>query len=107
MLRMIRFQIVFASAILALAACAPTAIVSSEGTQPTPVIEQVAAPRPSTYPHCNVNDVQLQFGFGSPLPVDAFISAELPDTLRPAGGSEDDAKRFCVRDHGQRDARCA
>jgi hypothetical protein len=92
MLRLMKFQIVLVLFVLGLAACAPTTIVSSSGTQPTPVIEtqeavQDATAAPTVAPataavaqaQLNVQDVQIQIGVGSPIPVDAFVSAELPD----------------------------
>jgi len=89
MLRLIKSQFILVAAVLVLAACAPTAIVSSSGVQPTPVVETQEAVQPATavpttapreLPKLKVHDVQMQIGVGSPFPVDAFISAELPDT---------------------------
>jgi hypothetical protein len=88
MLRLIKFQIVLVLLVFTLAACAPAVIVSSSGVQPTPIVEteevaQVATivPTPAAVdlPEMKVSDVQMQIGVGSPIPVDAFISAELPD----------------------------
>jgi hypothetical protein len=59
MLRLIKSQFVFVVAVVALAACAPTTIVSSVGIQPTPVVEEVAA-----LPVMQVHDVQMQIGVG-------------------------------------------
>jgi hypothetical protein len=88
MSRLMKFQIALVLFVLVLAACAPTTIVSSSGTQPTPAIETQEAVQTATtvpivtaveLPKLKVNDVQTQIGVGSPIPVDAFISAELPD----------------------------
>jgi hypothetical protein len=88
MLRLIKFQIVLALLVFAATACAPTTIVSSSGTKPTPIVEteevvQAATVIPTAAavesPKLKVHDVQIQIGIGSPIPVDAFISAELPD----------------------------
>jgi hypothetical protein len=89
MSRLIKFQIVLVLLVFALAACAPSAIVSVSGTKPTAVIETVEATSaeataiPTTaavdLPLLKVSHVQIEIGVGSPIPVDAFISAELPD----------------------------
>jgi hypothetical protein len=91
MFRLFRIQIVLVLVVLSLAACAPTAIQSASGIKPTVLIETVetkptnATAVPTTVaavelPQLKVHDVQLKIGVGSPIPVDAFISAELPDT---------------------------
>ncbi len=89
MFSMTKFQIVLVLVVSALSACAPTAISSVSGTQPTVLVETVeatskdATATPSAaaveLPRLQVHDVQMQIGVGSPIPVDAFISAELPD----------------------------
>jgi hypothetical protein len=121
MLRLIKFQIVLALLVFASAACAPATIVPSVGVKPTPVVEtenpaQVPTVAPSApaaeLPKMKVHDVQMQIGVGSPIPVDAFISAELPDicaqlaevkmtqkdftfdvTLRVTPGTRDECRR--------------
>ena len=75
--------------VLALAACSPAAIQSVSGTMPTAVVETVeaaltdATPVPTAaavdLPLLKVSHVQIDIGIGSPIPVDALISAELPD----------------------------
>ncbi len=89
MLRLIKFQIVLVLLVFTLAACVPAVIVSSSGVQPTPIVEikevaQAATATPVAtiieLPELKVNDVQMQIGVGSPIPVNAFISGELPDT---------------------------
>ena len=81
MLRLIKFQSLLVVLVFALAACAPSTITSASGTPPTAVVETVKNPAPVIeLPRLKVNDVQLQIGVGSPIPVDAFISAELPDS---------------------------
>jgi len=60
---------------LMLGACAPADAVivsASTGVAPTPVA--------SAFKLMPVAAVQIEIGIGSPIPVDAFISAELPDT---------------------------
>lgn len=89
MFRLIKSQTVLVLVVLALSACAPTVITSVSGTRPTVLVETVeatlaeATATPVTaavaLPQLKVNDVQMQIGVGSPIPVDAFISAELPD----------------------------
>jgi hypothetical protein len=90
MFRWIKSQIVLVLVVLALSACAPAVITSVSGTQPTVLVETVEATLTEAtatpvaaaveLPQLKVNDVQMQIGVGSPIPVDAFISAELPDT---------------------------
>ena len=63
---------------LTLAACAPaasTSAVEAAAVQPTAV-----APATTHLKDMSVADVQIEIGVGSPIPVDAFISGELPDT---------------------------
>ena len=89
MSRLIKLQIVLVLLVFALAACLPTAISSVSGTKPTVVVETVEAmPAEATaipttaavdLPSLKVSHVQIEIGVGSPIPVDAFISAELPD----------------------------
>jgi hypothetical protein len=89
MSRLIRFKIVLVLLVFALAACSPATIVSSTGTKPTVVVETTEATSaeatsiPTTaavnLPPLKVSHVQIDIGVGSPIPVDAFISAELPD----------------------------
>jgi hypothetical protein len=89
MSRLIKFRIVLVLLVFTLAACSPAAIFSASGTRPTAVVETleakstdataVPAPAPVELPKLTVHDVQMQIGVGSPIPVDAFISAELPD----------------------------
>jgi len=90
MFRLIRFQIVpVLVVVVVLSACAPTAISSVSGTRPTVLVETVEATiKDATatpiataveLPRLKVHDVQMQIGVGSPIPVDAFISADLPD----------------------------
>ncbi|HTP08735.1 MAG TPA: hypothetical protein VMP08_10815 [Anaerolineae bacterium] len=45
----------------------------------TQVATVVPAAAPAQLPEMKVQDVQIQIGVGSPIPLDAFISAELPD----------------------------
>ncbi len=89
MLRLIKLQIALILLVFSLAACVPAVIVSSSGVQPTPIVEteevvQAATAKPIVttieLPKLKVHDVQMQIGVGSPIPVDAFISGELPDT---------------------------
>jgi len=71
----------------ALNACSPFVIVSSSGEQPTPVVETEPAvsdeiPAPvieGTYQLVQVDDVTVEVGVGSPVPVHANIGAQLPD----------------------------
>ena len=89
MFRLIKSQIVLVLVVLALSACAPTVITSVSGTKPTVLVETVEATLTEAtatpiaaaveLPRLKVHDVQMQIGVGSPIPVDAFISAELPD----------------------------
>ena len=59
---------------LSIGACMPAeaAIATSSGIAPTPVVSMLKA--------MSVADVHIDIGIGSPIPVDAFISGELPDT---------------------------
>ncbi|MFN8597203.1 MAG: hypothetical protein U0559_13600 [Anaerolineae bacterium] len=59
---------------LSVGACMPAeaAIATSSGTAPTPVVSMLKP--------MSVADVHIDIGVGSPMPVDAFISGELPDT---------------------------
>ncbi len=90
MSRLIKFQIALALLVFASVACSPTAISSASGTNPAVLVETVEATVKDVTPipvsttvelsALKVSDVQIQIGVGSPIPVDAFISGELPDT---------------------------
>ena len=84
MFRLIKFQFVFVVVVLALGACAPAQAESSTSTV-VPVTAPTSAPAAVTLPEMKVHDVQMQIGVGSPIPVDAFISAELPDSCAQLG----------------------
>ena len=58
---------------LMLAACTPIVSASGEPAQP------VVAAQPAGLTDMSVSSVSIEIGVGSPIPVDAFISAELPD----------------------------
>lgn len=70
------FYLTFALALL-IDACSPFTITSSSGEQPTPVVETV----PSTaYQPVNVDQVQVEVGVGSPIPVQVIVTGNLPDS---------------------------
>jgi len=84
-------QLVFALAIaaFALGACAPTQVGSNTaGATPT------AEPEPTALQSMPVHSVSVEIGVGSPIPVDAFISAELPDTCAQLAKVEMQQKDF-------------
>jgi hypothetical protein len=56
---------------MALAACVPDAAPTAIPTE---------TPEPAGISPMQVHHVEVQIGVGSPIPVDAFVSAELPDT---------------------------
>jgi hypothetical protein len=63
--------------ILILNACSPLTIVSSSGQQPTPM---EVYDSPSTgYQPVTVDQVEVQVGVGSPIPVHVIVSGNLPD----------------------------
>ncbi len=64
------------SLILILSACSPFAIVSSSGEQPEPVIEEIPA---TGYQPVTVDQVEVEVGVGSPIPVHVIVSGNLPD----------------------------
>jgi len=69
---------VLLSLIIILNACSPlTTIVSSSGEQPTPVEEYELSP--SGYQPVTVDQVEVEVGVGSPIPVYAIITGNLPD----------------------------
>jgi hypothetical protein len=61
---------------LILNACSPFSITSSSGQQPTPVIESEPA---IGYQVVQVDQVQVEVGVGSPIPVQVIVSGTLPD----------------------------
>lgn len=63
--------------ILLLNACSPLAVVSSSGEQPTPGEEYDNAQ--AAYQPITVEDVQVDVGVGSPIPVHVIVSGSLPD----------------------------
>lgn len=67
----------FLSLFMLLGACSPFTIVSSSGEQPTP-IEEYDSPSASYQP-ITVDQVQVEVGVGSPIPVHVIVSGNLPD----------------------------
>jgi len=66
------------SLFLLLTACSPlTTIVSSSGEQPTPVESYNQAPK--GYQSITVDQVEVEVGVGSPIPVYGIVSGNLPD----------------------------
>lgn len=75
-----------------LGACSPFIITSSTGTQPTPVVvvETAAPDEPASvsgdifptvgYQPVVIDDVEVEVGVGSPIPVFVHIAGNLPDT---------------------------
>jgi hypothetical protein len=104
MFRLTKLQIVLVAGVFALAACAPTAIQSVSGTRPTVLVETTeatlteatAVPTAAAVelPRLKVSDVQIQIGVGSPIPVDALISGELPDTCAQLAEFKQTVKDF-------------
>lgn len=84
MFRSIKLQVVLVLGVLAAAACAPAQAAPSamSTTQPitTPTTVATSAAPVAELRDMQVASVDIQIGVGSPIPVDAFISAELPDT---------------------------
>lgn len=66
------------SMILLLNACSPlTTIVRSEGGQPTPIVEYDQAS--AGYQPITVDQVEVEVGVGSPIPVQVIVSGWMPD----------------------------
>jgi hypothetical protein len=63
--------------ILILNACSPVVITSSPGEQPAPVDEVIPA---TGYQPVDVDQVQVEVGVGSPIPVHVIVSGNLPDS---------------------------
>ncbi len=85
MFRLTKIQLVLVLLVSILAACAPAQAESGVSTPALPTIVPISAaatntPAPSTLRDMQVASVEVQIGVGSPIPVDAFISAELLDT---------------------------
>lgn len=62
--------------ILILNACSPFTIASSSEQQPTPVIERMP---PAGYESIRVDQVEVEVGVGSPIPVEIIASGTWPD----------------------------
>lgn len=58
-------------------ACSPFTITGTSGEQPTPVIEIELGP---SYQAVDIDQVEVEVGVGSPIPVQAIVSGNLPDT---------------------------
>jgi hypothetical protein len=63
--------------ILVLNACSPFIVTSSSGEQPTPEVETLPA---TGYQPAQVDQVQVDVGVGSPIPVHVTVTGNLPDT---------------------------
>lgn len=69
---------IFTTALLFLSACSPfTTIVSSSGEQPAPV--ESYDPASAGYQPITVDQVEVDVGVGSPIPVHVIVSGNLPD----------------------------
>src|SRR5688572_30523160 len=68
--------------ILVLNACSPFIVTSSSGEQPTPEVETLPATSlPATgYQPVQIDQVQVDIGVGSPIPVQVTVMGNLPDT---------------------------
>lgn len=78
-----KFLFVFSlSGMLMLNACSPFVITDSSGEQPTPVVETLPPTElPAIgYEPVQVDQVQVEIGVGSPIPVQVLVSGNLPDT---------------------------
>ena len=63
--------------IMLLNACSPFIITSSSGEQPTPVVSYDS---PATgYQPVTIDNVEVEVGIGSPIPVHVIVSGNLPD----------------------------
>lgn len=71
----------FLTTLLVLSACSPfTTIVSSSGEQPTSVEVVETQDSPSAgYQPITVEQVEVEIGVGSPIPVHVIVSGNLPD----------------------------
>lgn len=87
---------VLSSLLFALAACAPTQAAGSLADQPAaPVVAApTSTPQPGNLHPLKVASVEVQIGVGSPIPVDAFISAELPDICAQVAELKSQLKDF-------------
>ena len=71
-------SIILLSLFLLLSACSPiTTIVNTDGEQPTPVVEHNLSD--SGYQNVTVDEVEVEIGVGSPIPVFVHVSGNLPD----------------------------
>jgi hypothetical protein len=71
-------SIPFLFAVLLLNACSPFMIASSSGEQPAPVDASDQAP--AGYQPVSVDDVKVEVGAGSPIPVQVIVNGNLPDS---------------------------
>jgi hypothetical protein len=82
MFRSTKIQLVLVLLVFALAACAPAVsgpVTGQVVSTVVPAAMPTSTPIAAALPEMKVSNVQMQIGIGSPIPVDAFISAELPD----------------------------
>mgnify|MGYP000089801970 CR=1 FL=1 len=63
---------------LALTGCGAAIITSSEGGPSEPVVEEFPAVEDSSLRPIAVQNVQVEVGVGSPIPVDVMVSGEWP-----------------------------
>ena len=88
--------ILFMGVMLLVNACSPLTIVSSTGEQPTPV--EISDPAPAGYQPVTVDDVKVEVGIGSPIPVHVIVSGNLPDVCSQVEHTEirQDGSNFIV-----------
>jgi len=86
------------SLFLLLNACSPlTTIVSSSGQQPTPVVSYDSVS--TDQQHITVDQVEVEVGVGSPIPVHVIVSGSLPDPCSQVEYTEiiQDGSNFIIR----------
>jgi hypothetical protein len=86
------FSFIALIATMFLGACSPFIVTSSTGEQPTPVVvvETTAPDEPASvsgdvfptvgYQPATIDDVEVEVGVGSPIPVFVHVGGNLPDT---------------------------
>ncbi len=87
-------QFIFVLLMFALTACAPARATDPVKQATAPAATATTASKPDNLQALKVANVEVQIGVGSPIPVDAFISAELPDTCAQLAEVKQQLKDF-------------
>ena len=85
MLRIAKIAVLLSVVVLVLSGCS-LVIATSEGGPSEPIVEEEPAVQPNELRLIEVQDVHIEVGVGSPIPVDVFVSGSWPGLCAQLAG---------------------